>query len=1029
MHRIKSLLKNLVNSRAAGVYLLLFAFSIGTATFIENDFGTSAAQKIVYQSWWFELLLVLFAASIVYNIFKFRMIPQRKWALLVFHTSIIIILIGAAVTRYFGYEGIMHIREGSASHSFLSAKSYLLFDAETEHGKFKFDEPVLFASLGSNDFDESYLIDGHLVQVELLDFIPNPKQELVTDDDGKPTIQIVMAGAGGREEYFIQEGDQKMIGSSLFNFTNTVIPGAINLFYTGDQLEIEVSQPTSQMVMATQQQDTLMPGLREPAKLRSLHSDGQSRYVFAAFSPKGATEITSEDRKIQNSSLLGMRFHVTIDGVEQETFVSGYQGTEGQPATVHTDKLQLSIAYGSKPIELPFSISLYDFIMERYPGTNSAASYASEVRLEDPAKGVNMDYRIFMNHILDYEGYRFFQSSFDRDEKGTYLSVNHDFWGTWISYIGYILLTLGLLMVFFSKNTRFHQLRKKVNKQSSFLKTAGMVALMLTAYKSSAQQNIAPSVSQISEVHADYFSQVVVQDVRGRMKPMHTLTRELMRKVSGSEHWNDLNADQAILGMYANPQEWYGIPLIKIGRNEELRKLLEIQGKHLAYRDAFNTDGSYKLTEPVRNAMQTTSAERSTYEKELIKLDERINILGMVFSGSIFKILPVPGDENHTWVSSMHLHQFPDFQTTANRFFSAYQQSLRHASHSGDYSEPNKLLADLQGFQTKNAADILPSERKIASEIWLNNSHIFNHLGWIYFLLGLGFLVLLFISVFKPEASLKYPYYLLLGLVLLGFTAHTIGLGMRWYVSGRAPWSNGYESMIYIAYTSVLAGIIFTRKSLGGLAATMILGGTLLLIALLSFLDPEITPLVPVLKSYWLTIHVSLEAGSYGFLMLGAIIGLINLLLFASLTENNKTRVKRIISEMTNISEMTLIGGLVMVSIGTYLGGVWANESWGRYWGWDAKETWALVTVLVYAFILHMRIIPRLNSLYNFNLASLFGLATVIMTYFGVNYYLSGLHSYAAGDPVPIPLWVHISVAVLIVISVFAWVKKRKFGL
>ena len=165
--------------------------------------------------------------------------------------------------------------------------------------------------------------------------------------------------------------------------------------------------------------------------------------------------------------------------------------------------------------------------------------------------------------------------------------------------------------------------------------------------------------------------------------------------------------------------------------------------------------------------------------------------------------------------------------------------------------------------------------------------------------------------------------------------------------------------MIYIAWTSTLAGILFTRKSFGGLAATMVLAATILLVSTLSFLDPEITPLVPVLKSYWLTIHVSLIAGSYGFLMLGAIIGLINLILIIFLKESNKTKIKRIVQEMTYISELTLIGGLFMVSIGTYFGGVWANESWGRYWGWDAKETWALVTILVYAFILHMRLIPK----------------------------------------------------------------------
>ncbi len=234
--------------------------------------------------------------------------------------------------------------------------------------------------------------------------------------------------------------------------------------------------------------------------------------------------------------------------------------------------------------------------------------------------------------------------------------------------------------------------------------------------------------------------------------------------------------------------------------------------------------------------------------------------------------------------------------------------------------------------------------------------------------------------------------------------------------------------MIYIAWTSCLAGLIFTRRSLGGLAATMILSATVLLVATLSYLDPEITPLVPVLRSYWLTIHVSMEAGSYGFLMLGALIGLINLILMVFLNSKNKERIKRIGKEMTLISEMTLMGGLVMISVGTYLGGVWANESWGRYWGWDAKETWALVTILIYAFILHMRLIPGLKGVYAFSLASLFGWASVIMTYYGVNYYLSGLHSYAAGDPVPIPNWVYYVVASCILISLLAYWKKRKYS-
>lgn len=339
---------------------------------------------------------------------------------------------------------------------------------------------------------------------------------------------------------------------------------------------------------------------------------------------------------------------------------------------------------------------------------------------------------------------------------------------------------------------------------------------------------------------------------------------------------------------------------------------------------------------------------------------------------------------------------------------------------------PNQILSELSAYQISAGAVVLPSPSKVSAEIFLNNLNIFNRLSAYYSLLGMLFLAALFFSVFNNSFNLKLIQSILVSLVILGFVGHTLGLGIRWYVSGRAPWSNGYESMIYIAWTSTLAGIIFTRRSLGGMAATMILAGTILLVAMLSYLDPEITPLVPVLKSYWLTIHVSLIAGSYGFLMLGAIIGLINLVLLIFQTKSNKKLLSSKVRELTYISELTITAGLIMISIGTYLGGVWANESWGRYWGWDAKETWALVTILVYAFILHMRFIPKLAGIYSFNLATLFGFASVIMTYFGVNYYLSGLHSYAAGDPVPIPNWVFISVISVSIISLISYLRNRR---
>lgn len=263
-------------------------------------------------------------------------------------------------------------------------------------------------------------------------------------------------------------------------------------------------------------------------------------------------------------------------------------------------------------------------------------------------------------------------------------------------------------------------------------------------------------------------------------------------------------------------------------------------------------------------------------------------------------------------------------------------------------------------------------------------------------------------------------------MLLALLVVHTGGLAARWYIAGHAPWSNGYEAMLLVAWVAVLMGFVFSRNNKMALAASAILACVVLFVANMNFLNPQITELVPVLKSYWLMIHVAIMVGSYAPLTLGVLLGFMNLLLMIFKTENNKSKINIIIKELTYIVEMNLTVGLFMAVIGTFLGGVWANESWGRYWGWDPKETWALVIVLYYAMMLHLRFIPKANGRFLFNLLAVLGFSVVLMTYFGVNYYLSGLHSYAAGDPVPIPTFVPITAGVVLVIAAIAYVRNRK---
>ena len=326
----------------------------------------------------------------------------------------------------------------------------------------------------------------------------------------------------------------------------------------------------------------------------------------------------------------------------------------------------------------------------------------------------------------------------------------------------------------------------------------------------------------------------------------------------------------------------------------------------------------------------------------------------------------------------------------------------------------------IQKFQEKYGKTVIPPTYKTELEVMYNKIQIFERLFMGYFMLGLLLLMFVIAQIFTSRKWINILVIWLKGLIFSAFALHSIGLIVRWIISGHAPWSNGYESMIYIAWATLFAGILFSRKSHLTLVATTIVSSLLLMVAHLNWLDPEISNLVPVLKSYWLMIHVAIITASYGFLALGAMLGLFALWLTFIMKFFKNNKLSLVCEEITIINEKSLTIGLYMLTIGTFLGGIWANESWGRYWGWDPKETWALVSILVYAIILHLRFIPALQSRYVFNLVSTFVSRSIIMTYFGVNYYLSGLHSYAAGDPMPIPDFVYYLFGIMLVSAILA---------
>lgn len=687
----------------------------------------------------------------------------------------------------------------------------------------------------------------------------------------------------------------------------------------------------------------------------------------------------------------------------------------------HINGIDVSVSYGSKIIKVPFTIRLNDFQLDRYPGSQSPSSFASEVTLFDPETNFQEDRRIFMNNVLNYRGFRFFQSSYDSDELGTILSVNHDKWGTIVTYIGYLLLALGIFFTFFIKQSRFKMLGDHLKRIKR--KRIGQLAVVLLVFSfgtASAQVN-PEEIPVVNKEHAKRFGKLLVQDFQGRIEPMNTLSGELIRKLTGNETPFGLIPEQLMLSMMVQGELWQQVPMIKI-KHPQLKIILGISGNYASFDDFYGPDG-YKIRSLSEDASRKKPAYRTTLDKEVTKVDEKVNITFMIFAADFLRIYPKPDEPQYEWTThrTVQTEDFGEANLFVQKYLVLYINSLSEALESGDWSNTNETLGYLEKYQGKYASEVSPSARKLDLEIKYNESHIFSKLSKGYGLVGFILIIFLFVGIFTPGKSLKVP--IRIGLVLLIglFAFHTLGLAVRWYISGHAPWSNGYESMIYIGWATVLAGFIFVRKSPITLAVTSILAALILWVAGLSWLDPEIGNLVPVLKSYWLTIHVSMITASYGFLALGALLAFFNLIVISLSTIKNKAKIEPTVKEITYITETTLQIGLFMLAIGTFLGGVWANESWGRYWGWDAKETWAFISVLVYVFILHMRLIPALKGLFSFNFAALIGFGAIIMTYFGVNYYLSGLHSYAAGDPVPIPNFVYYTLIVITIVSTFAY--------
>ncbi len=1054
---MEKILKGLFSMRMMALGMLVFLVAIGAATLIESTYGIQAAKIIIYNALWFEILLVFLAFNLISNIIRYKMFQREKIAILTFHLSFIVILIGAGITRFISFEGLMLIREGESSNMIFLSDPHLWVRANDQKMQYTFNEKEFMSEITDNYFDIAFDFPKHKtpIKIEYVDFKSKQIDTLLIKDSIKNHVLDIVTD--GKKSNFLSPNGFIMLGDIPLSYAKKNSAPGIDISMVKGKMMFVTKLPMQFLPMTEMRKvresgmpitdsmykkvptDSMIPFLE-----RTLYIVNGQQFVYNRKIDHAKIVKMSSGKKNVGMDILTLKI---TDGKESK--IVSLEGGLGQiPSTevFQFNGLQYEMEYGSTQQAIPFEIACRDFQLDKYPGSEVASSFASELTILDEKKNYQKDKRVFMNNVMDYGGYRFFQSSYDLDnpqtkenEEGTRLSVNYDFWGTNVTYLGYLLMAIGMILSLFAPNGRFKELLGKIKKsrerrESSLLSV--LVIFSLLSFNSFSQSAIDKNVEHnhdehaghnheaeqtqkvtpkkaiyriMSEEHSDEFASLLIQDFKGRIVPAHTVCDELLRKIYGKNKYKEYNAVQTIVSAHMYPDYWVKQQLISIPK--ACRERLKLK-EYASLVDLIDQTGNFKWLSEYNEAHQRLEAKRSEFEKKLIKLVERFEVMNAILAWQYMKIIPLKNDPNKMWYVPLDMQLMQkDSLSSPNAL--AYLTALDQASETNSYGLALDKLNALKKFQRETAGEIAPSESLVKMEISYNKMNIFKNSQNSYFGLGMILLIIFFVRIFvKPSVKtekrfkrISIPFIILIGII---FLYHGYGLGMRWYISGHAPWSNGYEAVIFIAWVTMLAGFIFSRKNPVVLAGTAILAYFMLFVSDLNMLDPEITPLQPVLKSYWLMIHVAIITGSYGFLGLGAILGFLNLTLYNFRNSKNGQRITAHINEISAVSELTITIGLFMLTIGTFLGGIWANESWGRYWGWDPKETWALVSVLVYAVVLHLRYIPFLSGKFTFNMVSLWAYASILFTFFGVNFYLTGLHSYAQGDSLAkIPEWLY----------------------
>jgi hypothetical protein len=690
-NEMKRLKKILFSTRTMTVLLLLYGISMAVATFVENDYDTPTAKTLIYNSTWFEILMLWLIVLFAANIKTYQLTKREKWPLLVFHLAFIFMFIGGAITRYTSFEGQMPIKEKETSNEIISDLTYFKLDVADGKKTLSYDKyPYMMSYFNAKETGwpfkrtcrQDYHFDNKIISLKTLDYIPLAKDSVLSTESGKGMLNIVSMGKEGRLNNYIPEGEVQNIDGMMFSFNNPV-QGAFILMEKNNIITITLPSDGKYMSMEGQQKGVVTDSAllkqqsgdikaNEPdtLNLRALYTINNTNFIIPKKSFKGKIVYYKGDKNNPtDKNLLGAIQVELNSGNESDTLlIKGGKGVTGFNKIVKINGLNVSLGFGSKILYTDFSLRCDDFLLDRYPGSNNPSSYESKITVID--NGTEKQHHIYMNNVMDYRGYRFFQASYFPDESGTILSVNADRWGTNVTYLGYFLLFSGMFFTLFWKGTHFWKLNNSLKEihTKSLILIAFLLLLGLGINPCLAQNTTAISEDMTTSSHyepkptaqfakpgelgsnrivdldhAKKFGHLLVQDFQGRIEPMDTHVLELLRKIYKKNKYQKgeltISPEQWFISMQVDPGYWANEPLIKVGQKGGEQLIKETGANVDGYTSYANlvdpNTGNFKLEKQDNQSFRKRKVDQSNYDKGVIEVTERFNIFSNLAFGCI----------------------------------------------------------------------------------------------------------------------------------------------------------------------------------------------------------------------------------------------------------------------------------------------------------------------------------------------------------------------------------------------------------